>query len=208
MQILIKNIRSVEFDIIEKKEYVDEKRWENIQRMKSDADKKRSMASAFLLKAMCDRLQIENPVYTYTENGKPYLVNNKNIAFNISHSGDYSMLAYLESSDSVGADIQQIRFMKDGMERRLLHEKEIMESQLLQEKKEYLNRIWVIKESYVKMTGEGLSHDFRDLYVDFENGKIEAGNRKPVYFWEQKWKEDYILAVCTQMKIMPKPEEI
>ena len=97
MQVLILNIHSIHLDFSEKPEYMDEERWEKTKRIKSEADKKRSCASGYLLWIMCQKMQIIAPSYGYTKKGKPYLQGVENLSFNLSHSGDYAVLAQEQS---------------------------------------------------------------------------------------------------------------
>lgn len=197
MKILLKNVNSIDRIPINQPVWMENKRWDKIQELKAEADKKRSLVSGYLLDSMCRDLEIDNPVYGYTENGKPFL-NGVDCTFNISHSGDYAALVYHADSGTVGVDVQKIRPMREGMERRLLHEKEKSFVPAEETKRMYyLNRIWAVKESFVKMTGEGLSRDFRTMCVDFENGIIVAEEGLTAYFNIWEWKEEYYLAVCT-----------
>lgn len=200
IQILLKDIRSMGELPLEKPGWVEEKRWNGIQKMKTEADKKRSLASAYLLDAMCGDLGIYNPVYGYTKKGKPFLIDVE-CAFNISHSGDYVALGYHKGTEPVGLDIQKVRVMRDGIQKRILHEKEkTLLSENAKNCRYYLNRLWTIKESFVKMTGEGLSRDFRTVSVDFKNGTVttEDGIRTNFSIWE--WEDDYFLSVCSKRK--------
>ena len=198
MQILLKDIRSIEDLPLEKPDWVEEKRWNSIHRMKTEADKKRSFASAYLLDCMCRDVGITNPVYEYTAKGKAFL-ESVECAFNLSHSGDWVVLAYHKTEEPIGVDIQRVRLMREGMETRILHEKE--KGQIrgnVNEDARYLNRLWAIKESFVKMTGEGLARDFRSVYVDFEEETVttEDGVHAKFSVWE--WKNDYFLSVCSE----------
>lgn len=208
MQILIKNILSIGDIPLKKPDYMEEKRWENLQHIKAEADKKRSLVSAYLLDYMCRELQIDNPVYEYSKRGKPIL-KDAECSFNLSHSGDYVVLAYHKGKEPVGVDIQKLRVMRDGMEKRLLHEKEKM---MLPEEEElrlhYLNRLWTVKESFVKMTGVGLACDFRTIHADFQKGIINADNVEKVFFTLKDWNDDYYLSVCTPVLKDCKIEEI
>lgn len=200
IQILLKDIYSIK-DIPTKKPcWIEEKRWNSIQKIKTDADKRRSFVSGILLDSMCQDMGINTPVYELTERGKPYLVG-VDCAFNISHSGDYVVLAYHANTEPLGIDIQKVRAMRDGMQKRILHE---MENSLLPEDSGnevyHLNRLWAIKESFVKMTGEGLSQDFRTVYVDFENGTVQIGEHIRAQFSVWEWKSDYFLSICSKSK--------
>lgn len=196
LQIVIKDIRSIGDIPLKKPDYMEEKRWKSIWQIKAEADKKRSLASGYLLDYMCRDLQVANPVYEYTKRGKPVL-RDVECAFNISHSGNYVVLAYQRSKDAVGVDIQKVRTMRDGMEKRILHGSENAPAD--EEKRLcYLNRLWTVKESFVKMTGEGLACDFRTIHADFENGTVKGDNGEKALFAVVDWKGDYYLSVCTQ----------
>jgi len=88
IQIVIKDIRSIGDIPLKKPDYMEDKRWKNLQHIKADADKKRSMVSAYLLDYMCRELQIDNPVYEYTKRGKPVL-RDAECSFNISHKWNH-----------------------------------------------------------------------------------------------------------------------
>lgn len=200
IQIVLKNSNSIESLPSEKPDWMEEKRWKDIQKLKAQVDKKRSFVSGYLLDSMCRDWGIENPDYGYTEKGKPFL-NGVDCTFNISHSGDYAALAYHTSTNPIGVDIQKIRPMRDGMERRLLHIKEMKQlPEEYENRLHYLNRLWAVKESFVKMTGEGLSCDFRTVYADFDNGMVTGEDGVVARFSVWEWEEDYYLAVCSTGK--------
>lgn len=218
MKILIKNIQSFSDSYLltnEKPDFMDNVRWEKFLSLKMEADKKRSLASGYLQNRMCKELGIMNPKYGYSEKGKPYLKGHENIAFNISHSGDYAVLVYCDAdlvpekngaaevlkdcilSQAVGIDIQQICFMREGMKKRILNENEqLLPGLSVEEETAFLNRIWSIKESYVKMTGDGLALDFRKIYIDYEKGIVSAKDCETGYFREYSGLDGYVLSIC------------
>ena len=88
------------------------------------------------------------------KNGKPFVRGGKK--FNLSHSGSYWCMAIGENE--VGVDIEVRRKIRPAMARRILApDEEALDGDLL--------RTWVLKEAYVKMTGEGLGLDFRKIRV-------------------------------------------
>ena len=197
MKVLIEPISSIHDEELKSKPYyVTAERWEKVLRIRPLEDKKRSLLAGKLLYQMCKEYGIENPVYGAIENGKPMLISHPQIAFNLSHSGEFVVLAYTEKAETIGVDIQQIRSVSDGVKKRILHEKEFL---LLDREKEmeniFLNRIWAIKESYVKMTGEGLSHDFRKLCIDFESRTVKDENGRIACYEELKVPDGYVAAV-------------
>ena len=216
MKILIKNIRSLDTSCLltnAKPNYLDDSRWEKLQSLKIETDKLRSLTSGYLLHKMCENLKIENSQYSYGKNGKPYINGFENVAFNLSHSGEYAVLAYSEigsektsvnlSAESsslyaIGVDIQQIRTLRERMQERILHENEqVPEGLSPEEETLFLNRIWCIKESYVKMTGDGLALDFRKIFIDFEKKRVSADNRPQAVFAEYNDLQGYVMAVCS-----------
>ena len=66
------------------------------------------------------------------------------------------------------------------------------------EKNLFQNRIWAIKESYVKMTGEGLSHDFRNIYTEIEKGVITDESGRSAMFFEPDAPQGYVIAVAEE----------
>ena len=60
-------------------------------------------------------------------------------------------------------------------------------------------REWTVKESYVKLTGTGLSRDLRALMVDWNQNRVEEADR-PGWgsrFCEYPVPEDYFLSACS-----------
>lgn len=203
MRVLIENIASVEEkDLEQKPQYITPERWEKILRIRPVEDKKRSLLAGRLLHQMCLECGVEEPIYGTVKSGKPILVNRPQLAFSVSHSGEYVVVAYTEEATSIGVDIQEIKSMSGGLKKRLLHEKEWLwlekKNASHESEKIYLNRIWAVKESVVKMTGEGLAHDFRKLYVDLDKRIVTDENEKQIAIMEPDVPEGYVLAIATE----------
>ena len=91
--------------------------------------------------------------------GKPYLKDSR-VFFNLSHSGDYALCVL--SDTEVGCDIQQIRPVREAVMNRYYHDEEkeyIDAASTERERMKRFARIWALRESYVKMTGEGLTRN-------------------------------------------------
>ncbi len=112
--------------------------------------------------------------FTYNSYGKPGLVteqNRNNIHFNLSHAGDYGLIA-LASKVEIGADLELIRPMVNIphlVERFFTPpEKEIFKSiQSRKRRHEAFFRWWVQKEAVLKALGRGISRGFADFDLDF-----------------------------------------
>ena len=91
----------------------------------------------------------------YIANEKPVLRSEKGLCFNISHSGDFVVLAL--SDNEVGCDIQEIRNYNPRVAKRNYSEKETQLIEDSENKDESFIRLWALKESVLKFTGKGLS---------------------------------------------------
>ena len=96
---------------------------------------------------------------------KPFLTLQPKIHYNISHSGKYVMC--IIAGEEVGIDVQEHK--KVNYERMLTRMvpadmvREILESDQME--KAFFAQ-WVLREAYIKWTGEGLSKDLRKISLD------------------------------------------
>lgn len=120
-------------------------------------------------------------------NKKPYIDDNA-IFFNLSHSGDYALCVLCDTE--VGCDIQQIRKMRQSVLDRCFHSGEkayILEGETEEERARRFTRIWVLRESYIKQTGEGLNRDLHTFYFSIEDNC-------PVLYIQTESEEQYVPA--------------
>lgn len=136
---------------------------------------------------------------TFGKNGKPYFIHYPQIHFNLSHSGDFVLAAF--DSVPVGVDIQIHRKIKDSTARHFLHREELAEILTVtkeEEREELLCRLWAIKESYIKLTGEGMKKPMKDILVNRLKGLIEDRNGESVAGYKEKiWNGTYYISVCS-----------
>lgn len=96
--------------------------------------------------------------------GKPYFREFPGVQFSISHSGGYAACAL--SSVPCGLDIQEIRPIRT---RRLLERTMTQEEQENIENAENPEwefcKYWAMKESFLKLTGEGITRSMKDIPV-------------------------------------------
>ncbi|MDD3338974.1 MAG: 4'-phosphopantetheinyl transferase superfamily protein [Lachnospiraceae bacterium] len=94
--------------------------------------------------------------------GKPYLINHPEIQYNISHSGEYVVCVL--SAMPVGIDIQEKRVMDvTRVGKRVFKDEEYREFLMNEDMQERFFRQWVLNESYLKWTGQGLTVDMREV---------------------------------------------
>ncbi len=94
--------------------------------------------------------------------------------FSLSHTKN--QIALLLAAVPVGVDIEMPRVLgqADALCARLFTEKE----RAAMVTTEDFFRFWTAKEAYVKFTGEGFSHPFSSILVDFTLGTISDANAK------------------------------
>jgi 4'-phosphopantetheinyl transferase len=153
---------------------IDSVRLAKVEACKSGENKARSLCCGLMLQYYLRRhLGVEKKVeilYGYGESGKPYLKEYSDIHFNLSHSGRYAAAVFADRE--VGIDIQTVRSVREGLASRILSpEEHARYGQLVlpEERTEWFFRCWCAKESYGKLTGEGMAADFRHItYVPEE----------------------------------------
>lgn len=147
--------------------FVGEQKRERIARRSDNFGRDLSLSGEILvLHALCevfglDRAEIEIEI---GKNGKPNVVGEKNIHFNISHSGEYAVCAVCDTP--VGVDIEKIREVDfRRIAKRYFRENE---AEKIADIDDFFS-LWTKKESYLKMTGDGISGG---LDTPFENSKF------------------------------------
>lgn len=128
-------------------------RIQKILRYKQAQDRVQSLGASLLLKTVLLRCGFQMADIRYGENGKPMI---EGIHFNISHSVNMAICAV--SSERVGCDIEKVTKYREGIAERFFCKREVEYLNSLdgQQKTEAFYRIWTMKESYMKMTGEGM----------------------------------------------------
>ena len=143
-------------------------------------NKKKDTYLSFLKEILIRDYKINNDIsFHYNDDGKPYL-NNSDIYFNVSHSGN--AIAIGISCYDIGIDIEVIkeRKLSDKIVEKVFLEDEKEEYEKTDNKIDYFYNIWTKKEAYVKLIGTGIKGYFNNVPNDYRNyvetRKIEIGN--------------------------------
>ncbi len=102
-----------------------------------------------------------NPLFEYGEHGKPTIVGHPEIHFNMSHCRE--AVACAVSTRPVGVDVESIGRYKESLVRYTMNDDEcrrIFEAKLPEV--EFI-RLWTMKEALLKLTGEGISNDMKEV---------------------------------------------
>lgn len=166
-----------------------EERRKRAEQLFWEEDRCRSVAASALLDcALRSRGVREKTVrYAFGPAGKPVISGLPGFHFSLSHSGDMAMCAV--SDREIGADLQKNRPVSDRVKRRFFSQREQESSDLL--------RLWTMKESYGKLTGEGISvMGDTEILTDRPVELLRNGKRQPLSFFEKKLNDVYYLATC------------
>lgn len=187
-------------------EKVEKGRREKLLRMKEQNSRNCSLAAGCLLhKVLCKWMGIEEnnvPFFelSYGKEGKPYLPEKPEICFNLSHSGEYVCCAI--GDVQVGVDLQKKTPVKERIAERFFTAADIQKLSMCreEERNDLFFRMWSIKESFIKLTGEGLTRGINSFEIDWQKGVIlEEGKNEPsAYFKEQTILPSYSFCVCTR----------
>ena len=135
-----------------------------------------------LLKEMLRQQGISLPAIETDPQGKPFFSERPELHFNLSHSGE--MAACALGVHPMGVDIQQYGGLRPAVARRCFSASELTwyESQTdPAEKEKIFYQLWTLKESFSKLTGQGIRMPYCQLNFIPDGGtesekKIFAGN--------------------------------
>ena len=133
--------------------YLPKRRADDVLRIMPEEGRKQRLGAGLLLtKVLKEHGAAPEEVY-YDTGGKP---RHEKVKFSLSHSGELVALA-LSDSGEVGCDVEKIREVPENVIRIFSEKEQAALNELTDERKKHFFRLWTMRESYLKMTGEGLS---------------------------------------------------
>lgn len=176
---------------------VSEARRKKTDRFRFASDKRLSLGAGLLLQKVLERAGILDREIGVMPNGKPYLKNTKDWFFNLSHSGTKVLCAL--AREPVGCDIERMENPPLELAPKVFSSQE--QNQLFslngEAQRQYFYKLWTGKESYLKMTGEGLRHMPADFTISVPFASQVIENRL-VAFYEVSCGEGYQGTVCKE----------
>jgi 4'-phosphopantetheinyl transferase len=137
-------------------QYLPEERKAKALRYRREIDRKLSVASYLLLiYALRKEFALSTPTLAYTAKGKPYLPDHPDIHLNLSHCPRGCVCAV--SDQPVGVDIQDIRPFSQELANYCCSDGELLLLKHSEDPAACFAQMWTRKESYLKMTGEGIT---------------------------------------------------
>lgn len=190
---------------------ISKRRLQEAERFRFKADHDRHILAEVLLRyVICSRTKVKNAKIQLAArtDGKPYLINNSDFFFNLSHSGSWVSCGI--SNQEVGVDIEECRdFIEEDdllLAKRFFHPAEyaaLLEASSLEEKQRLFFQFWTLKESFIKYTGKGLQTPLDSFYFSIdERIRIHPAQDKELYFFSWLMKE-YRLSFCSELNEMP-----
>ncbi len=183
----------------EKLKEVDESRIKKIKRLKNTDDRLRSLGAGLLVNFVKKHYNVHEKL-KMDKFGKPYFENAK-IHFNISHSGNFVVMAV--SNYNIGVDVQRMKLVRNRVAEKNFLPKEceyINELEDDQVKQQRFCEIWTIKEAYLKHQGIGLRKPLNSFEVDMTGKTPMLVDHKDLRIIQFKMDTRYVVAICADQK--------
>ena len=153
--------------------YLPEERRAKALRYRRELDVKLSVISyLLLLYVLFKEHGLSSPAIAYTGSGKPYLQDHPDIHFNISHCPAGCICAV--SDAPIGVDIQDTRPFSIDIGKHCCSQEELGILKKSNDPAVEFTRMWAMKESYLKMTGEGICHSLPSIDTSTLSRKIQT----------------------------------
>lgn len=178
-------------------------RKQKILKCKQPEARKQSLGAGLLLRYLLKEQRLRDSEITFGSNGKPEM---EGICFNLSHSQNMVICAVGEKS--VGCDIEQIFKAPEKVASRFFSKSEIryLNGVSVENRNQEFYRLWTMKESYIKMTGEGMRLPLDRFEVNFEESIpiYREGEKQNCFVKEyqlsQRGQLPYHISVCAEEK--------
>lgn len=182
---------------------VSDERKRKTDRYRFRKDKNLSLCAEYLLMRACSEFGVDYKSESVTAfgQGKPRF-SRAPVCFSLSHSGERGMCVM--SDREVGCDVEKTGGDHMAVARRFFSAPELSMLEKCKtegEREELFCRLWTLKESFIKCTGEGLSLPLDSFSVvdDGEIIKILHTDSGEYAFFEKDLEGDYRYALCVKL---------
>ncbi|NMM51079.1 4'-phosphopantetheinyl transferase family protein [Paenibacillus aquistagni] len=165
-----------------------------VHRYKHWIDKKMSIVTYLLLAyGMKQEYSITEPLrFGYRSNQKPYLLDFPHIYFNISHCEECVAVAI--SDQEIGIDVQNMVPYDPNVAAMVCSPEELEQLRSSSDPEALFIRYWTLKESYLKMTGSGITDHMSKL--DFSSPVDASFYQYNCYFLQYR-QPRYWMSICS-----------
>ena len=119
------------------------------------------LKSWLMLKELLKPLDINDLKMDFNEHGKPFLVHNPEVHFNLSHCREAAIC--IIADHPVGIDIESIREFKPTLVDYTMNEEEVFRIYQAERSDIEFIKLWTQKEAVLKLSGEGISRDMKQV---------------------------------------------
>lgn len=176
-------------------------RQQKITRHKQENDRLRSLGAGIVLHVILRQYGLDSASvkFEYGANGKACVAGRPDIHFNLTHSGNYA--AGICGVSPVGIDVETIGKMNERTAKRFFHDREYQYLETAedpQEKCQRFFRLWVLKESFMKVTGLGMKLPLNafEIRIQGENIEVVQNVDEKQYYFKEFVLEGSRMAVC------------
>jgi 4'-phosphopantetheinyl transferase len=186
-----------------------EREKEKAARFHREGDRQSSICARGALRVLLSGytgIPAETIRFRYSDTGKPHL-EGADIAFNVSHSGEWVVLA-IGRNRNIGVDIEMIKRDLDveAIASRFFSQVEIELIRSAEDKHAVFFQLWARKEAYVKARGSGLFRGLSQFTVPIEDGALpETGESNGWIFHRLESGSKYASAVVTDQPLESVP---
>ena len=180
---------------------LDASRRAKADRFRFEKDKRLSVAAGALLQYALQMENVWEPSIDVTSNGKPYLVGQERLYFNLSHSEGMVMCAIAEKE--VGCDVEKKAVLNRRPAEYVIPEYELDQIYGLErdmKQQEMFFRLWTLKESYMKATGFGIGLEPKSFGMITRKDRIKVTppvDEREFYFKEYFVDDGYCYSCCS-----------
>lgn len=157
-------------------------------------DRRRSLGAGMIINKILYENNVDVNSIHYGSNGKPYV---DKIFFNAAHSGNF---AFGVSSDKkIGCDVEIIKKPRLDVAKRFFTENEYNYITHSENTSNAFYKLWTIKESYIKQSGEGLRIPLNSFEININKDTItvsENNTKKNCYITHFEFK-NHSFAICS-----------
>ena len=168
-----------------------------------EKDKKLSLGVELLFQQACRDFQILTPEIVFGSNGKPAVKNCDDFHFNLSHSEE--MVMCVADTVPVGCDVEKIQPIDLDIARRFFYRSEYasIAAQPDDESRNFLfYRYWTLKESFMKVTGLGMSLplDAFEIMIGDDGISVRQNVSDACFEFKEYFRNDgYCYASCRKL---------
>ena len=175
------------FDLQEALQTISEQRRRQALRFKHEQGQRLCVAAYLLLKRALREQEgiLENPVFAYGPHGKPSIVGHPELHFSLSHCKEAAVCVL--SRHPIGIDVESIGRYRETVAHYAMSDAEVARIEQAEHPDVEFVRLWTMKESLLKLTGEGINDHMKYVLKDIPERSFTT---------VEEIEKNYIYTVC------------